>query len=72
MGNYVFISVLFIRMTCLVNPLMIEVHSKVSSRSMTLLTITWKLRIILPENLRRAVGNVLINLPPSNDLLFMH
>ena len=41
---------------------------KLSSRAMILLTITFELGIILQKIWRRVVGNVLINISPSNIL----
>ena len=46
---------------------------KLPSGSMILLTITWKWRILLSDDLRRDVGDLVINLSPlnilSNDVL---
>ena len=48
----------------ILNPLI----QKLSSGSMVLLTITFELRMILQNIWRRVVGNVLINISPSNIL----
>ena len=57
------------RVTChtaLLNPLTLAFLQKLLSGSIILLTITFKLRMILQNIRRRVIVNVLINILPSN------